>query len=224
MLRSSADDGQTFGPVTTIATYRGLPQLVMPGALRVFPLPTAAVDARGTLYVAWVRARPMAVPPVPGAMEADLLLSASRTAGRTWTRPVVLNDTPRGDRFMPALAASGAGDVQVIFYDRRTDHRQFALEAVAVHDTGAHLLVWPNRQLSPTLSSPSWLHYIVPGSTCVAPGRFLGDYNAARTSADGALTVVWADTALGHAQETDLWFCRVPAAALRVGTPRVLTW
>jgi hypothetical protein len=224
MMRASSDAGKTFGPPIVIASFTGLPQLLVPGAIRLFTLPTAALDARGTLYVAWIRARSIAHPRFAGQMEADLMLSRSSDGGHIWSTPVALNDVPAGDRFMPALGATGDGDVQVAFYDRRTDGIRFALYGVAAHDDGTSLTVWPNKRISATLSSPYVLHYIVPGSTCVAGGRFMGDYIDAATSNDGAFNVAWADTALGHAAETDLWFARMPSTYLRNGTPRTVCW
>ena len=49
----------------------------------------------------------------------------------------------------------------------------------------------------------------MPNSTCVAPGRYLGDYITAATAPDGTLETMWTDTAPGVPQETDLWFARV---------------
>lgn len=224
MVRASNDGGRAFAPAHAIASFTGLPEMLVPGAIRLFTLPAAAVDTRGWLYVAWVRARPMARPRFAGEMDADVVLSRSRDGGRTWTAPLALNDTPLGDRFMPALSAGADGVVQVAFYDRRADHVHFALYAVAARDLWNRVQVWPNRRVSATLSTPYLLHYIVPGSTCVAPGRFMGDYIAAATSPDGALNVLWDDTALGHPVETDLWFSRVPAAYLHAGAPRAMAW
>ena len=72
------------------------------------------------------------------------------------------------------------------------------------------------------LSSPSTLPYAY--GTCVAPGRYLGDYIAAATASGGALDTLWTDTALGRPKETDLWFARVPPLYLQAGTPRVVGW
>src|SRR5205807_9441544 len=58
MLRASTDGGRTFGPVVIIAAFTGLPEMIVPGSVRVFTLPAAGVDMRsGALYVAWVQAR-----------------------------------------------------------------------------------------------------------------------------------------------------------------------
>ena len=93
---------------------------------------------------------------------------------------------------------------------------------MAARDLGKRLLVWPNRQISPVLSSPSTLAYAY--GSCVAPGRYLGDYIAAATAPDGSLNTMWTDTALGKPKETDLWFARVPPRYLQAGTPRVVGW
>ena len=58
----------------------------------------------------------------------------------------------------------------------------------------------PSNQ--PVLSSPSTLAYAY--GSCVAPGRYLGDYIAAATAPAGTLATMWTDTALGRPKETDL--------------------
>jgi len=225
MLRASADGGRSFAPTTTVALFMALPQSLAPGALRLFTFPTAGVDPRtGALYVAWVRARALSRPRYSGQMGSDLVLVRSRASGGAWSRPAVLNDVPAGDRFMPALSVGSDGVARVVFYDRRADGVRFALYGVAARDLGKRLAVWPNRRISATLSSPYTLHYIVPGSGCVLPGRFMGDYIAAATTPDGALDTMWTDAALGVQDETDLWFAHLPRAYLQSGTPRTLGW
>ena len=225
IMRDSADAGRTFGPAVTIARFTSLPRLLQPGAIRIFTFPTVAVNPRnGTLYVAWVQARALAHPAYQGEMDGDLVLARSRDQGRTWSRPVVIDDVAQGDRFMPALSVDRAGVLRVAFYDRRVDHVRFGLYGVAARDLGDRLRVWPNRQLSAALSSPYVLHYIVPGSTCVAPGRFMGDYIGAASTPNGDLAVTWTDSARNVAEETDVWFARVPAAYLQSGPTRLLKW
>jgi hypothetical protein len=209
----------------TVASFTALPRVLVPGSLRLFTFPTTGVDPHnGAIYVAWMQARAIAHPAYAGEMDGDLVLVRSRDGGRTWSRPVVLNDTPAGDRFMPALSVGPDGIVRVAFYDRRADHVRFGLYGVAVRDLGDRLRIWPNRLISSALSSPYVLHYIVPGSTCVAPGRFMGDYIDAKTAPDGAFDVAWTDTALGVAEQSDLWFARVPASYLQHGQTRLVRW
>lgn len=225
MMRVSNDFGRTFGPPITISTFTGLPRLLMPGAIRLFVYPTAAVDPRsGALYVAWVRARALPHPAYAGQMEADVMLTRTRDGGRSWTQPVALNDTPVGDRFMPTLSVGADGLISVAFYDRRVDGTRFGLYGIAARDEGARLLVWPNKVISAALSSPYKLHYIAPGSTCVAPGRFMGDYIDAVTARDGALDVMWTDTTRSAPGESDIMFARVPDAYLRSGATQLKRW
>lgn len=225
MLRASTDNGHTFAPPVTVADFTGLPRILAPGALRVFTYPVAGVDPRsGALYVAWVRARPLTRPAYAGQVAADVMLTRSRDGGRTWTQPLALNDAAPGDRFMPTLSIGADGLIRVAFYDRRADGTRFGLYGVALRDAGERLEVWPNRQVSATLSSPYTLHYIAPGSSCVAPGRFMGDYIDAATARDGALDVMWTDTAASAPGESDIMFAHVPDAYLRDGAPRSIKW
>src|SRR4029077_13248693 len=53
LMRASTDNGVHFGPVRRVSgVFRGLPQVLQPGALRIFPMPSPAADKQGTLYVA----------------------------------------------------------------------------------------------------------------------------------------------------------------------------
>ena len=225
LLRASTDGGRTFAPPVTVAGFSGLPRMLAPASLRMFTYPVAGVDPRtGALYVAWVRTRPLARPAYAGQVGADLMLARSRDGGRAWTRPVALNDVPGGDRFMPALSVGPDGLIRLAFYDRRVDGVRFGLYGVAARDRGARLEVWPNRRISAALSSPYTLHYIAPGSSCVAPGRFMGDYIDAATAPDGALAAMWTDTTESEQGESDIRFARVPDAYLRAGAPRSSGW
>jgi len=225
LLRASTDGGRAFAPPIVVADFSGLPRMLAPGAVRVFTYPVAAVDPRsGALYVAWVRTRPLAHPAYAGQVGADVMLARSRDGGHTWTQPVALNDAAAGDRFMPAISIGPDGVVRVAFYDRRVDGTRFGLYAVAARDEGGRLRVWPNRQVSAALSSPYTLHYIAPGSSCVAPGRFMGDYIGAATARDGALDAMWTDTTQSAPGESDIMFARVPDAYLRAGAPHSVRW
>jgi hypothetical protein len=109
---------------------------------------------------------------------------------------------------MPSISALPNGSVGIAFYDRRGG--PVNLDVYAVHVSfaggfhrGANVRV--NRGSSPI----SDLHYIAPGSTCLASGRFFGDYIGTAAAPDNSLCVAWTDTQFHVYQETDLWLARV---------------
>ena len=107
---TSVDGGVTFGPPVAVAD-----DLVPPARIIVnlAPAPSFAADPSqdGRLYAAWDAGRGDA---------RDVFLARSDDAGRTWSAPVAVASRPRG-QFLPAVAASPEGRVDVIFYDRSAD-------------------------------------------------------------------------------------------------------
>ena len=221
LVKRSLDQGRTFGDAVPLAASWGLPLMLSPGLVRVFSMPSIGVDGRaGTVYVVWPRAR-VSRPVASAPLQADIVLSHSRDRGATWSAPVALNDSAVGDRFMPTLTTLAGGRVVVAFYDRRADRRGFDVYLASVQDVGSTLLRYPNRRLTRRLSSIDDVYYIAPGSTCLAPGRFIGDYiTLADDPAGGTLCVVWADTQRRARDQTDLRYSRVPISSAYAGTPR----
>ncbi|MDQ6615879.1 MAG: glycoside hydrolase [Actinomycetota bacterium] len=91
---------------------------VVPTQRFVVFLPPAASVAAGpgnALYVAWADGR---------NGDADVLLRRSPDAGATWSAPVRVNDNRKGDgtsQYLPRVAVSPGGRVDVVFLDRRRD-------------------------------------------------------------------------------------------------------
>lgn len=101
----SVDGGATFAPRERVSalTYHRRP--VDPSRLRAFSLPSAAVDAAGTVYVAWFDCRFR-----PNCAADDIVWSRSTAAG-SWTaaRRVPLGPVrSRTDFVLPDLAVSGS--------------------------------------------------------------------------------------------------------------------
>ncbi len=80
------------------------------------PAPSLAVDrGTGRVYAAFADGR---------LGDADVWVWRSDDAGTGWSRPVRVNDTRRGDgtsQYLPKLALSSAGRLDVVYYDRRAD-------------------------------------------------------------------------------------------------------
>jgi hypothetical protein len=101
----SADAGDSFGPPARLGAEAAA--IALPGGARPNSGPTVAISPLdGTLYVAFpVR--------VPGSEHSDIMVTASRDQGRSWSRPS--SATPRDGTtyFQPNLAADAAGRVAI---------------------------------------------------------------------------------------------------------------
>jgi hypothetical protein len=206
LMRASTDEGQHFTPTrSVVGTFWTIPQMMEPGSLRSLTAPSVTTDAKGSLYLIWAAATH---DHGHGVVDVDILLSRSTDGGAHWSKGVHVNSTRHGDRFMPSISALPNGSLGIAFYDRRTGPNN--LDVYAVHVTyapGFHRSanVRVNRGSSPV----SDLHYIAPGSTCLASGRFFGDYIGTAAAPDNSLCVSWTDTQFHVYQETDLWLARV---------------
>ena len=101
----STDGGTTFSARETVAALRFHRRPFTPNRLRSFSLPTATVDAAGTVYAAWLDCRYR-----PGCTADDIIWTRSAARGR-WTRPRRVSLGPlraRTDFVLPELAVNPA--------------------------------------------------------------------------------------------------------------------
>lgn len=77
------------------------------------------VAPNGNVYAVWAQS-----PFVNGkAQQNDAVFSASTDGGKTWTKPVTLNDDQSGlDHMFPGISVAPNGRVDVAWYDFRDDH------------------------------------------------------------------------------------------------------
>jgi len=221
LVARSHDGGRSFSVSAGLPLLRNLPMMLAPGAVRVFTFPALAVaPEQGTVYVAWAQARTTQQRSPSMPVLADIVLSRSTDHGITWSRPIVLNDSTAGDRFLPALTALPGGRVVALFYDRRGDGAALDVYLAGMQERGARLVVFANRRLTRHASRLAGVYYIPPGSTCLAPGRFIGDYNTlVADPMTDTLAATWADTQRGGT--TDLRYSRLPSASAFVGAARL---
>jgi hypothetical protein len=118
---TSTDGGETFSrSVTAAALNVGYSEV---GSL----IPSVAVDSsegpfKDKIYVVWPDWR---------SGRSEILLISSSDKGKTWSKPLVVNDDSARapnegpDDFMPALAVNTNGVVGVMWYDRRDNPDDF---------------------------------------------------------------------------------------------------
>jgi hypothetical protein len=135
---ASTDGGETLGVSSTVTDWH-LPIASMLKSVTA-GRPTLATDMSdgpfgGRVYVVWPDAR---------REHVDVFFSYSTDQGRSWSRPIVVNDAWRDeagefrDHFMPTIAVNPSGIVGVAWYDRRqeTDNLGWTLRFAASLDGG----------------------------------------------------------------------------------------
>jgi hypothetical protein len=183
----SADGGQTFGAAVAVAPVRPPPSPLPNSQFRVATFPALAVDAspgerRGWAYLVWNDY---------GGGDSDVLFAASKDGGATWGEPVSIHESgARNDQFLPAAVVTAAGDVDVLFYDRRGDpaNRLIVPYFADSHDGGA---TW-NETALPMAGFDGDLSLHQSGQP------FLGDYIGIASAARGSWGV-WTATPFGRA-------------------------
>lgn len=236
---TSSDGGRSLSAATTVSD----------AYLHVYPwrpaagfIPWIAADStsgtfKDRLYVVWSDRR---------SGRDEILFSYSNDKGRSWSKPVALNDdrTPekRGagpDHFMPVVAVNSSGVVGVSWYDRRDhpDNRGWDIRFTASLDGGD---TWaPNVRVSEqanTFTSKTVWPVVLPFHPVVSPGGpasielwvnnmwlYGGDTTGIATDAKGAFHVAWADNRTDTLQ---LWTSAVAVTgkAERNGDPLLATF
>lgn len=119
VMAKSDDGGVKFGKNQVIGDTPGGWSFSVDGLGRSNGLPVVAADVstgkhRGSLYVNWIDQR---------NGDPDVFLVASRDGGATWSKPLRVNDDPKGngkDQFFTWMAVDPVdGSVNIAFYDRR---------------------------------------------------------------------------------------------------------
>jgi hypothetical protein len=206
LFRVSTDDGKTYGPLRRAGpNFTSIPRMANPDSMRNLTLPAAAVAPDGDVYVAWSQ---VSHDYGRGTVSADIVMTRSTNGGRSWAAPHRLNDSRAHDRFMPALTAFSDGSVGAVYYDRREGGGDLGVYGTRVA-WGASVRVAPNVRLNPHPSPVYGIHYIPPGSTCLSPGRFFGDYISVAASGANSMLACWADTTGGAPGQTNIWLRRV---------------
>jgi hypothetical protein len=148
--------------------------------------PSLAAGPGNTLYAAWSDGR---------NGDEDVFLRRSGNDGRTWSSPKRVNDNREGDgtsQYLPRVDVSPEGRVDVLFLDRRRDHKDVMTDATLAssHDDGES---FTNTRIS-TRSFDSRVGATASPNLPIDFGSRLG-----LLSENGRSLAAWTDTRLGSA-------------------------
>lgn len=205
-LAVSRDGGATFTPSRPIfdvaAPYFGGANGI-PGVSRAMGFPQIGVDPNsGVLYVTWSDFR---------NGDVDVFISVSRDLGRTWSRPLRVNDDPvhdGADQFLQWLAVDPIdGSVNVQFYDRRDDPTNRRTRVTLARSTDG---------------GRSFRNYAWSADAFGGDNAFLGDYEWL-VAYGGRVYGIWAEAApedyvLAHRPDDTPTMARRTPTIVRVGT------
>ncbi len=197
-MSRSDDAGATWTPDGSIVAMHPLPSSVPAGegGYRLLNLPSAAAAPNGDLVVVWNDQL---------LGDADILAIRSSDGGDSWSAPVRVNDDPAGAlQFFPWVAIDGAGNVHVVWYDRRHDGVDLDVYYASSTDGGATF--GANRRLTAASFVP-----VLPTEGGAA--AFIGDYNGIAAGAAGVFPF-YQDSRRG---EQDVWVQRLAGALFRDG-------
>ena len=165
----SIDGGRSFGAPVRIANVTPTSSCGVQG-FRMFPLPSADVDASGRIVVTWQDC--------PNGQTTSSVLVSTSTDGVAWGTPATVTAGPSA--LLPAVGIDpSSGRVAIAYYRFLTSG--MAAELVEAPGVGAPF--GPPRRLSTLPMQLTWM----PGTTT---GRMLGDYVSV-TYAGGRPLVAW---------------------------------
>jgi len=152
-------------------------------------LVVGAADAAGNTYLAWAEAK---------GKDMAVYLAASKDDGKTWTKPVRV-DNGTGSKVFPAITAGPEGHVAVAYYEANENQYPAAVSKDARWNV---TLAWTKDALGDNvtferaqLSSHSVrTGPICPDGTSCQGNRQLLDYFALKMLPDGRVGAVWTST------------------------------
>ena len=180
----SNDGGESFSTPIHVDHLLEMDYELPPTLFRawVSMMPQIAIGSNGEIYLV-VAARPKKF----GADDSDIFFYKSLDGGETWSDLKRLNDdeTTR-DQFMPMIAVSPNGTINVAWADRRLDPRDVEYHIYYVRSSDRGESWSPNIRVTDAPSNPNYgLPY------------YIGDYFSIAAVNDDVY-VAWTDTRLGR--------------------------
>jgi hypothetical protein len=207
-FRRSLDGGLTWGTEVTAASFTrkedqsasaSCERPALNGYIRILDFPSIDVDRsngpnRGRIYITY------AGDPdgnQSSGDDADVYIVSSSDGGLTWTAPLTINKGPAvtsnadgtlNDNFFPAVSVAPNGNVNVIFYDRRNDSGNLAIDLFRAR-SGDGGQTWTNARIT---ADAFGIPNLNPNFDPLVAACYMGDYNWAITDASSLLPA-WGD-------------------------------
>ena len=180
----SNDGGESFSTPIHVDYLLEMDYELPPTFFRawVSMMPQIAIGPNGEIYLT-VAAKPKKF----GADDSDIFFYKSPDGGETWSDPKRLNDdeTTR-DQFMPMIAVSPNGTINVAWADRRLDPKDVEYHIYYARSSDGGESWSPNIRVTDAPSNPNHgLPY------------YIGDYFS-MAAVDDDVYVAWTDTRLGR--------------------------
>jgi hypothetical protein len=167
----TVDGGQTWLPPVLAARLDGIPRTFPGQEFRNLSLPImAAGPGQGELFAVYADYRPASPVADEDGMQADIMLVKSTNGGLTWSAPTRVNqDRTDADQFQPYVAVTPAGQVNVVYFDRRHDPANLFIDTYLSRSNDGGATFKDVR-----LSHDMWDPRINPPIS--SSGHFIGDY------------------------------------------------
>lgn len=194
----SDDHGVTFVPPIKAASVHPVPShLQAADNFRNESLPAMALSPDdSSVYITWADENMYA-----GGQDADILLAkGTLTAGvPVFGTPIRVNQDPKADgkdQFQPQIAVTASGQVDISYFDRRNDPKDFFIDTYLSrsNDSGA---TWNDTRVTQFMSDPR-INPPIDG----AGNYFYGDYQGLVADNKCAMPF-WQDTHLANLPTTD---------------------
>jgi hypothetical protein len=183
-IAKSTDGGQSFGPNYKVVDWIDpVNRDLANSEYRASSYPVPGIDSRSRLTVVWNDRR--AGPSQAYAQRANAADIASGASA--WTTPLRLHPSSK-EQFFPWLSVAGNDRVDIVYYDRSSDPRNFLNYVTynALTPTSGGLGVTNlTKAITPATTSDGFDGSVETGQTTTSCGAFIGDYiGIASTSTD----------------------------------------
>lgn len=200
LVVTSVNGGTSWSPTVSIATVSDIYGYFPHERYRNLSLPAFVCDpTTGHLYITWSD---------KATGDADILFSASRDLGQTWSQPLRVNDDALrngAEQFQPQMAVAPDGVISISFFDTRLDPSHRLIDVFLAQSTDHGMTFQKNVRVTTQSWNPA-----VDAPVDGYGSQFIGDYQG--LAADNHFAhPFWNDTRTGS---QEIFTAAVPSAQL----------